>query len=253
MKFRELLVCMASALLSFVVVPAGFADSNTAPLPLRIGVLDDAPPMGFRDPEGRLSGFSHAIAEALCQEMKVNCAFVVTRLDFLVEELEAGVFDIAAVGLLNTADRRQRILFSQPVYRSITVWLSRPEHPPGSPKARVSVFRGSVQERYARTHGWLTVGAQTDGEMLDQMLAGVTQAMVVPLMTSFAMQKNPRYIALNLTPNVLQAKELSGDAAFAIRRDRPELKAALDEALESLRRKGTYDRINTLFLPFRVY
>jgi len=253
MKFRLLAACMVSALLTVVVAPGALAGSNSAGLPLRIGVLDDAPPMGFRDAEGRLSGFSHAIAEAMCQEMKANCTFVVTRLDFLVEELASGVIDIAAVGLLNTPDRRQSILFSQPVYRSITVWLSRPEHPPGRPKVRVSVFRGSVHEHYARTHGWLTVGAQTDGEMLDQMSAGVTQAMVVPLMTSFALQKNPRYLALNLTPSVLQAGELSGDAAFGIRKDRPELKAALDEALENLRRNGTYDRINTLYLPFRVH
>src|SRR6185369_17740983 len=62
---------------------------------LRVAVLDDAPPMAYRDGAGNLTGFSHALAQALCEEMKRVCEFHVTRLDRLVDDLAAGRYDVA--------------------------------------------------------------------------------------------------------------------------------------------------------------
>ena len=175
---------------------------------LRVAVLDDAPPMAYRDATGNLTGFSHAVAQALCEEMKRVCEFQVTRLDRLVDDLAAGRYDVAALGLLNTPARRDKILFSQPVYRSITLWLSAPKFEPGQDKVRVSTFRGSVQENYVKTKGWPSIGAQTSDEMLDQLSAGVAQAIIVPLMTSFSLQKNPRFLDMVLRATPLHGTEL---------------------------------------------
>lgn len=220
---------------------------------LRVAVLDDAPPMAYRDGAGNLTGFSHAIAEALCEEMKRVCEFQVTRLDRLVDELAAGRYDVAALGLLNTPARREKILFSQPVYRSITLWLAAPKFRPGQANVRVSTFRGSVQENYVKAKGWPSIGVQTSDEMLDQLAAGVAQAIIVPLMTSFSLQKNPRFLDMGLQVTPLGAAELDGEACFGISPRQAELKETLDKALDTIRRNGVYDRINTRFLPFRVY
>lgn len=220
---------------------------------LRVAVLDDAPPMAYRDAAGNLTGFSHAIAQALCEEMKRVCEFQVTRLDRLVDDLAAGRYDVAALGLLNTPARRERILFSQPVYRSITLWLAAPKVQPGQAHVRVATFRGSVQENYVKAKGWPSIAAQTSDEMLDQLSAGVAQAIIVPLMTSFSLQKNPRFLAMGLRVTPLRGTELDGDACFGISPRQAALKQGLDKALETIRRNGVYDRINTRFLPFRVY
>ncbi|HSG23034.1 MAG TPA: transporter substrate-binding domain-containing protein [Azonexus sp.] len=230
---------------------AGFAKAE--PAPLRIAVLDDAPPMSYLDAAGNLTGFSYSIAKALCADMKLQCEFRVTKLDYLIDDLAAGHFDIAAIGLLNTPERRQKIIFSQPFYRSISLWFAKPGVQPGSQGIRISAFRGSVQENYVKAQGWETISAQTDIQMIEQLSAGVAQAIIAPLMTSFNLQKNPRFLQLGLTPTVLRAPELEGDASFGISPKRADIKEPLDKALENIRQNGTYDRINTKFLPFRVY
>lgn len=240
----------ALALIPLFVGVVGLARAELAPI--RVAVLDDAPPMAYRDAAGNLTGFSYAIVKALCAEMNVTCDFQVTKLDYLVEDLALGNYDIAAIGLLNTPERRQKILFSQPFYRSISLWFAPPGIQPGSPGVRVSVFRGSVQERYVKAQGWESMSAQTDGQMIEQLSAGVVKAMIAPLMTSFNLQKNPQFLQLGLVPTVLRAPELEGNASFGISPKRAEIKEPLDKALENIRRNGTYDRLNTQFLPFRV-
>ena len=185
--------------------------------------------------------------------MKLKCEFQVSKLDFMIDDLAAGHFDIAAIGLLNTPARRQKILFSQPFYRSISVWFAKSGFQPGSPGVRVSTFRGSVQENYVKAQGWESISAETDAEMIEQLSAGVAQAIIAPLMTSFNLQRNPRFLQLGLMPFVLKAPELEGDASFGISPKRAEIKEPLDKALENIRRNGTFDRINTQFLPFRVH
>ena len=50
----------------------------------------------------------------------------------------------------------------------------------------------------------------------------------------------------------LRAPELGDDVSFGISPRRPELKHEINTALERIKRNGTYDRINSRFLPFRV-
>lgn len=241
-------------------IPAGFfclmcfmaSDLAAQSDAIKVAVLDDSPPMAYRDANGGLTGFSNVLVKALCEEMKVTCEFHVTRLDFVVDDLMNGGVDMAAVGLLNTPDRRRKILFSSPFYRSVTLWYARPGVDPDQPGVRVSTFRGSAQERYAKARGWNTVSAKTDLQMIEQLSAGVTQGMLAPLMTSLNLQKNPQFLRLGLMPTAMKVSELEGDACFGINPQRPEIKSSLDAALETLRRNGTYDRINSQFLPFRV-
>jgi len=240
-----------SGICLLMLAAPGFAKAE--PATLRVAVLDDAPPMSYRDEAGNLTGFSYAIAKALCNDMKLKCEFQVSKLDFMIDDLAAGHFDIAAIGLLNTPARRQKILFSQPFYRSISVWFAKAGVQPGNPGVRVSTFRGSVQENYVKAQGWESISAETDAEMIEQLSAGVAQAIIAPLMTSFNLQRNPRFLQLGLMPFVLKAPELEGDASFGISPKRAEIKEPLDKALENIRRNGTFDRINTQFLPFRVH
>lgn len=242
----SLLACLLSLLL------AGAPPAHAELPRLKVAVLDDAPPLGFRDSNGQLTGFSIGVMRALCAEMAVRCEFEVRRLEYLIDDLAAGHFDVAAIGLLSTPERRQRVLFSRPVYRSLTVLFSRAGAQPGQPGVRLSVFKGSAQERYVKAQGWDHVGAQTDREITEQLKAGVTQASIVPLMTSLNLRRDPAFLALGLQMHVLKVAELDNNAAFAISPRRPELKEPLDKALERIKMNATYDRINSQFLPFRV-
>lgn len=243
---RPLVSCLSLA----VCLLAGSVYAE--PKLLRVAVLDKAPPLGYRDASGKLTGFAIGIARALCAEIDAQCEFEVTGLESAIDGLAAGRFDIAAIGLLNTPERSQRVVFTKPVYRSVTLWLGRPGTQPGDPGARISVFRGSAHESYCKLQHWPMIGALNEAEMIDQLAAGVAQGAIVPLMTSLSMQRSPLIQQLGFKGTVLHQPELAGNASFAINPQRAELKAQLDGALDNIKRKGVYDRINSEFLPFRV-
>lgn len=219
---------------------------------LKVAVLDDAPPLAYRDASGKLTGFSVALMQALCAEMAEQCVFEAVKLEHLVDDLAAGHFDVAAVGLIATPERRRKVVFTQPVYRSLTLFFARPGLRPEMKKVRVSTFKGSAQENYIRGQGWDSIGAQTDEQMIEQLQAGVAQACVVPLMTGLSLQKNSQFLRLGLKYEVLRAAELESNASFAIAPQKAGLKPALDKALENIKRNGVFDRINSLYLPLRI-
>jgi ABC-type amino acid transport substrate-binding protein len=220
---------------------------------LRVAVLENSPPMAYRDAQGQLTGFSVEIARAVCAEMATRCDFEVTVLERVIDTLANGEVDIAAVSLLDTPERRQRILFARPYFRSVSLWFARPGVEPGQPGLRVAVVKGSAQETYARKQGWATVGVPTNGQLASPLVAGVAQAAIVPMNTSLNLQKDPDFQRLALRSTVLKAPELVGNASFGINPRRPELKEAVDSALERIKLNGVYERINTQFLPFRVF
>lgn len=219
---------------------------------LRVAVLENAPPMAYRDANGTLTGFSVEIMRALCEEMRVTCAYQVTTLDNVVDELAAGDIDIAAVSLLETPERRSRILFAKPYFRSLSLWFAPPNVIPGQAGVRVAVLRGSAQERFVRKWGWEHVGVRTNGELVEPLKAGVAQAAIVPMSTGLGLMQRPDFRQLGLVSTVMNEPELGGDAAFGISPRRPELKAQIDAALERIKRNGKYDHVNSKFLPFRV-
>lgn len=219
---------------------------------IKVGVFDDAPPLAYRDDKGTLTGFTVAIAEALCAELKLRCEMQVVRLETVIDDLAAGQIDVAAVGLLNTPERRKRISFTKPVYRSTTLWFARPGVKLDAPGVRIAVFKGSAQERFAQSKGWQTIGAITDADIIDQLNAGVAQAGIAPLMSSFNLFRNPRFLKLGMTTQVFNTPELDTQASFGVNPRLTELKEALDRGLDIIKRNGVFDRINSQFLTLRI-
>lgn len=245
-RLPPLVLCLA--LLLGVLSGVGRAETPA----LRVAVLENSPPMSYRDANGKLTGFSHAVVSAVCEELKTRCAFQVVSLERVVDDLAMGEYDIAAVSLLNTPERRKKILFAKPYFRSISLWFALPGVAPGHAGIRVAVVKGSAQERYAVQKNWLTVGVPTNGQLAEPLSAGVAQAAIVPMNTALYLQKDKTFQHLGLVSFVMNEPELAGDASFGINPRRPDLKEAVDEALERIKRNGVYDRINTQFLPFRV-
>ena len=220
---------------------------------LRVAVLENSPPMSYRDTDGRLTGFSAEIIRAVCAEMQARCELQPIVLDRVLDALGSGEIDIAAVSLLDTPERRAKILFAIPYFRSTSLWFAKPGVQPGDRGIRVAAVKGSAQERYARSQGWDTIAVPTNGELGQPLLAGVAQAAIVPMNTSLALTKDKDFQALGLNSSVMKAPELLGNASFGISPRRPELKEAVDGALERIKRNGVYERINSQFLPFRVH
>ena len=208
--------------------------------------------MSFRDELGYLTGFSVEIARAVCSEMRVNCAFDVVKQSELFQIMSQGKADVAAAGLIETPERRARMLFAKPYYRSISLWLARAGVKPGQAGVRVAVVGGSAQEEYGRKRTWDLTTVATHGELSAPLISGEAQAVLVPMITAISLQKIQAFRQMDLVTTVFNVPELSGDASFGISPYRPELQKEINAALDRIKRNGTYDRINSRFLPFRV-
>lgn len=184
--------------------------------------------------------------------MKVICNYQVTTLDRVIDDVAGGEVDVAAVSLLDTPERRARVLLSKPYFRSISLWFAAAGVQPGQHGVRVAVVRGSAQERFARNKGWDIIAVRTNGELAEPLIAGVAQAVISPMSTGLNLMKKPEFQQLGLVSTVMNEPELGGDASFGITSRRPALKEQIDAALDRIKRNGTYDRINSRFLPFRV-
>lgn len=238
-------------IVSLICLVAGVV--TAAEQTLRVAVLENSPPMSYRDTDGRLTGFSAEIIRAVCFEMQTRCELQPIKLEHVLDALGSGEIDIAAVSLLDTPERRARILLAAPYFRSTTLWFAKPGVQPGDRGIRVAAVKGSAQERYARSQGWDTVAVPTNGELGQPLMAGIAQAVIIPMNTALALTKDKDFQALGLKSTLMKAPELIGNASFGINPRRPELKDAVDGALEKIKRNGVYDRINTQFLPFRVH
>lgn len=219
---------------------------------VRVALLENSPPMAYRNSNGELTGFTVTMMRALCEEMRLTCAYQVTTLERVLDEVAAGEVDIGAVSLLETPERRARVIFAKPYFRSISLWFAKNGVLPGQAGLRVAVVRGSAQERFARGKGWEMVPVKTNGDLAEPLAAGIAQAAIIPMSTGLGLMNRPDFRQLGLSSTVMNEAELGGDVSFIISPRSPELKEQMDAALDRIKRNGTYDRINSQFLPFRV-
>jgi ABC-type amino acid transport substrate-binding protein len=219
---------------------------------IRVALLENSPPMAYRNSNGELTGFTVTMMRALCEEMRLTCAYQVTTLERVLDEVAAGEVDIGAVSLLETPERRARVIFAKPYFRSISLWFAKNGVLPGQAGLRVAVVRGSAQERFARGKGWEMVPVKTNGDLAEPLAAGIAQAAIIPMSTGLGLMNRPDFRQLGLSSTVMNEAELGGDVSFIISPRSPELKEQMDAALDRIKRNGTYDRINSQFLPFRV-
>ena len=226
---------------------AGAADK-----PLRVAVLDSSAPMSYRDAKGELTGFSIGVIRAICEDMRANCHFQTTTLNKIMDGLIQGEFDIAAAGLLDTPERRSKILMSKPVFRSRSIWLSKNGARAGTPGLRVAVVLGSAQESFVRANGWRVEPLQSNDQSGQILLSNQADAALIPMPTALALMQQPEFRKLGLTTQVMDAPGLGGDVGFGIAPKRTDLKVKVDLAIERIKRNGQYDKINSEFLPFRV-
>jgi len=208
--------------------------------------------MSYQNAKGELTGFSIGIVRALCEDMGVTCNLKVIALDKAVESLVTEEFDVVAIGLLDTPERRSRILLTKPFFRSASIWFTKHRKFPGTPGIKVAAVAGSVQSAFLQNKGWKMVPMQSNDQIGQMLMSDQADAGLVPMPTAIALMQNASFSSLNLQYQIMDEPGLGGDVCFGVTPKKPELKKKLDAALDRIKRNGRYDKINSEFLPFRV-
>jgi polar amino acid transport system substrate-binding protein len=211
------------------------------------GDLQGGAPYVYEDEAspGTLHGFEVDIALALASRLHVRSRFVQNDWSNLIPALERGDFDLILNGLEDTSPRRQRILLTVPYYvygETLAVRTGAPFRSLDDLRGKrvgtlnqtvahdllkarpleVVVYEGQQEPYFDLAHG------RIDGVLLDHVIADI-YGCVLP-----------------------EVRCLPGDVARGVyvggvRRDRPELKRALDEALDAMSADGELRRILTRY------
>lgn len=219
----------------------------------RVAVVGNAAPMSYVGEGGQLTGFNVELARALCEVLEQRCELRVHPLNGVVDAVHRGQVDFAVVSLLVTPERRAKLLFTQPLYRSLSVWLAAQPFPSaGVPTQAVAVVQGSVQHAYGQARQWPMRVLNTYTEVLDLVSTGQAQAALLPMTTGMNVIRDRRFASTGWTYQLIGEPSLSGEVAISVSPSQPQLLERLNEAIDKLKRNGRFDRINTDFLPFRL-
>ncbi len=91
---------------------------------IRIATEGAYPPFNYTNADGSLSGFDVDVANALCEQMQANCEIVAQDWDGIIPGLLAQKYDAVIAGMSITAERQEKVDFSEPYFANTMVWLT---------------------------------------------------------------------------------------------------------------------------------
>lgn len=239
-------------LLAFLLCLAASCPALAGERLLRVAVLTNSPPMSYVDGAGNMAGFHVGMARAMCEVIEARCEMSIVSLERVVDAVAAGEFDFGAVGLLDTPERRAKILFTKAYYHSNSAWVGHPGFEPGGPGVRVAAVAGSAQYRFARSQGWKAVAVSHHSEFSGLLAKKEVDAILAPMTTALTLRLDKSLSQLGLVTTFMRQPELSGDVYMIVNPKNPELRDSLDKAIDRVKRDGRFDRLNTEYLPFRL-
>ncbi|EAR08161.1 transporter substrate-binding domain-containing protein [Reinekea blandensis] len=205
------------------------------------------PPFSFVDNSGNLVGFDVDIAKALAEKMGVEVNVQSSPWNGIIAALAGGRFDACICSMSNTEERRKVLDFTDSYYSAgLSVWVQEDNNDVNSIEdfagKRVGSTLGETGNQWAVENAngnWRNQTFQGLPDMLNALTTGRIDIMIgddVPVL--LAVKKNDTKIKM------VDVGELPRwPAAISIQQDKPQLLAALNEALAEIKADGTYQDI----------
>jgi polar amino acid transport system substrate-binding protein len=242
-----------------IALSAGLAAAQEK---VRIGTEGAYPPFNNLAADGSLVGFDIDIAKALCEEMKVECEFIVQDWDGMIPALVAGKFDAIIASMSITAERMEVIDFTNKYYNT----------PPAIAVPMASEIKGATPEdlagvklgaQSATTHSNYAEEKFPDAELqlyptadeykLD-LQSGRIDAAIDDVVVLDEWIKSPDGACCRILGTLTPDPVINGEGAgIGLRKGEDELKAKFNAAIDAIRANGKYEEINNKYFSFDVY
>ncbi|CAI9419890.1 ABC transporter substrate-binding protein [Nocardioides sp. T2.26MG-1] len=203
--------------------------------------FDKTSPTGFK-------GFDIDIVDAIATQLDLKV--VIKDSDFNALQsglaLNAGQCDLAASAMTITPERQAKLGFSDGYYDSEQSLLVPSDSSIASiddlDGVKVGVQKGTTGEAYANEHasGADIVVFPSDGEMFAAIKAGQVEALLQDLPVNLDHQNDP---AAAGEFKVVETYDTGESYGLAMKKDNTDLIDAVDEALQTMRDNGEYQKI----------
>ena len=231
------------------------------PRSLRIITDDEFPPLHFADPDGQPVGFSVDLMRAVCERMAVACTIQVRRFDTLLQTLAEGQADIVAAAIPVTASLKSRFHVSRIYHRLPARFVGaagfdRARVEAGLAGVRVGVVRETAHAAYLAEHFPKAVATgAADLEAALQLLQRGEVDLVFGDGQAAALWLGGRGGAgfRFIGGPFLGIRHFGEGIGFVLRPDEPNLKRAVDHALQGVWDDGTYARLFLRYFPVSAF
>ena len=234
--FTSLLTALLLAALIPLLAACGGADMVV------IATTADYHPFNFIDDEGEIGGLERELGDELCQRADLQCEWVLNDWETMIPDLVAEDFDAIFAGMSITAEREQRIDFTEAYYPPTpSVYLARI----GESDAAQGTIGAAANTIYSEYFTGLGVPFVPLGVSMDAVTAVLNDEVDAVLVDhGYGVERLAEYEGqLEIVgPSVLLDRGLG----IGIRKN-TDLKPKLNDALASMKSDGT---LNTLILKW---
>lgn len=249
---RRLVLGAVAVTLSTGLISNSFADEGLLKKvkergTLIVGLEGTYPPFSFQGEDGKLTGFEVDFADALAQHMGVKAKLQPTKWDGMLASLESRRIDVVINQVTISPERQKKYDFSTPytvsgiqalVKKGAESSITKPEDLKGK---KVGVGLGTNYEQWLRANvpGVDVRTYDDDPTKYQDLRVGRINAILVD-----------RLAALDLVKKTGDTLAVAGapfsrqESGVAIRKDNPELLAAINTAIAEMQKDGSLAKIS---------
>jgi arginine/ornithine transport system substrate-binding protein len=221
------------------------------------------PPFNFVDQGGKLQGFDVDIANALCEKMQAKCEVVAQAWDGIIPGLLEKKYDAIVASMSITEERKQKVDFTGKYYKTPAKFVTKKGagidvSKEGLKGKTIGVQVSTIHENFVRDNFGDVATIKTydtqENANLD-LAAGRLDAILadsVALSEGFLKTDAGKDFEF-VGPDFTDKKWFGEGAGIAVRKEDPQLRDALDAAIDAIRQDGTYKKLNDKYFTFDVY
>jgi polar amino acid transport system substrate-binding protein len=230
---------------------------------LRIAVDEDFPPFSYKESSGALNGFNIAIANSICEDLRLSCEFSARPWVDLMPALERGEVDAVIAGINVTEQSVETADFTGAYYRSLARFAVRKQNPivkadmRSLAGKRIGVVKSTAHEAWINQYFPRSNirPFATNLEALEALRSGVVDTFfgdalqIMFWLTGSASQGCCRFVSGGYNDPAY----FSHGMAIAVKRGNTELRDVLDYGLDRLQSSGNYAAIFRRYFPMSPY
>ena len=229
---------------------------------IRIGVDPTYEPFEYKTADGKLTGFSVDLANAMCEHMKAKCTFVESDWAGIIPSLNAKKYDAIISSMSITEERKKAVDFTSKYYSTPSRVIGKAGVKVNSPAdmkgKKIGVLKSSTQEKFAKAH-YGTAGATVTSydnpnrTYLDLKAGRLDFIVGDTVEASLGFLKKPEGKGYEfVSPDLVDDKIFGIGAGIATRKG-DKLRDEFDAAIKAMRANGTWKKINDKYFTFDVW